>query len=148
MKSSEKSGVEVWACIQAAFKIKSQYTYAQSKYAHTWAADSVEHPEHVVVPEETIQSALRFIQQYQKTKVIKQWLSGQHDDPEVVEEQLQRFSSVLINLRQDQPYTVQKFIELVEQTNRECWSNYRLLRQAVREVAGQLTIPDMGGEQR
>jgi len=140
----EQSGVEVWACIQAAFKIKSQYTYAQSKYAHTWAADSVEHPEHVVVPEETIQSALRFIQQHQDDQAIKQWLSEQHDDPEVVEDQLQRFSSVLIGLRQDQPCTVQEFIELVEQTDRDCWSNYRMLRQAVREVAGQLTIPDMG----
>jgi len=143
----EQSGVEVWACIQAAFKIKSQYTYAQSKYAHTWAADSVEHPEHVVVPEETIQSALRFIQQHQDDQAIKQWLSEQHDDPEVVEEQLQRFSSVLIGLRQDQPCTVQEFIELVEQTDRDCWSNYRMLRQAVREAAGQLTIPDMGESQ-
>ncbi|MEN4766020.1 chromosome partitioning protein ParB [Pantoea agglomerans] len=143
----EKSGVEVWACIQAAFKIKSQYTYAQSKYAHTWAADSVEHPEHVVVPEETIQSALRFIQQHQDDQALKQWLSEQHDDPELVEEQLQRFSSVLISFRQDQPCTVQEFIELVEQTNRDCWSNYRMLRQAVREVAGQLIIPDMGESQ-
>lgn len=140
----EKSGVEVWACIQAAFKIKSQYTYAQSKYAHTWAADSVEHPEHVVVPEETIQSALRFIQQHQNDQAIKQWLSEQHDDPEVVEEQLQRFSSVLIGLRQDQPCTVQEFIELVEQTDRDCWSNYRMLRQAIHEISGQMAIPDMG----
>jgi len=140
----EKSGVEVWACIQAAFKIKSQYTYAQSKYAHTWAADSVEHPEHVVVPEETIQSALRFIQQHQDDQAIKQWLSEQHDDPEVVEEQLQRFSSVLIGLRQDQPCTVQEFIELVEQTDRDCWSNYRMLRQAIHEISGQMAIPDMG----
>jgi len=143
----EKSGVEVWACIQAAFKIKSQYTYAQSKYAHTWAADSVEHPEHVVVPEETIQSALRFIQQHQDDQAIKQWLSEQHDDQEVVAEQLQRFSSVLIAFRQDKPCTVQEFIELVEQTDRDCWSNYRMLRQAVREVAGQLIIPDMGESQ-
>lgn len=139
----EKSGVEVWACIQAAFKIKCQYTYAESKYAHTWAADSVEHPELVVVPEETIQSALRFIQQHQDDQAIKRWLSEQHDDPEVVEEQLQRFSNVLIGLRQDQPCSVQEFIELVEQTNRDCWSNYRMLRQAVREITCQLRISDI-----
>nr|WP_207308372.1 hypothetical protein [Pantoea allii] len=60
---------------------------------------------------------------------------------------MQRFSSVLIGFRQDQPCTVQEFIELVEQTNRDCWSNYRMLRQAVREAAGQLTIPDMGESQ-
>lgn len=130
----EKSGVEVWACIQAAFKIKSQYTYAQSKYAHTWAADSVEHPKHVVVPEETIQSALRFIQQHQDDQAIKQWLSEQHDDPEVVEEQLQRFTAVLSEIRHDNLCTVQEFIELAGQTNRDCWSNYRMLRQALKRV--------------
>jgi ParB family chromosome partitioning protein len=140
----EQSGVEVWACIQAAFKMKSQYTYAESKYAHTWASDSVEHPEHVVVPQDTIQAALRLIQMHHDEQVIKQWLCEQHDDPEVAAEQLQRFTATLSDLRLSQPCTVQEFIELVGQTNRDCWSNYRMLRQAVREVAGQLTIPEMG----
>ncbi|QCA04889.1 chromosome partitioning protein ParB [Pantoea vagans] len=143
----EQSGVEVWACVQAAFKMKSQYTYAESKYAHTWAADSVEHPEHVVVPQDTIQSALRLIQQHQDEQAIKEWLSEQHDDPEMVAEQLQRFHGALTDLRLSQPCTAQEFIELVEQVNRDCWSNYRMLRQAVREVAGQLTIPDIGESQ-
>lgn len=140
----EKSGVEVWACVQAAFKMKHEYTYAESKYAHTWAADSVEHPAHVVVPQDTIQSALRLIQQHQDEQAIKQWLSEQHDEPELVTEQLQRFSGALTDLRVDQPCTVQEFIGLVEQVNRDCWSNYRMLRQAVREVAGQMTIPCIG----
>lgn len=140
----EQSGVEVWACVQAAFKMKSQYTYAESKYAHTWAADCVEHPEHVVVPQDTIQTALRLIQMHQDEQAIKQWLCEQHNDPEVAAEQLQRFTATLTDLRLSQPCTVEEFITLVEQVNRDCWSNYRMLRQAVREVAGQLTIPDMG----
>lgn len=53
---------------------------------------------------------------------------------------MQRFSGVLIDLRRDHPCTVQEFIELVEQTHRDCWSNYHLLRQAIREIAGQLSI--------
>lgn len=140
----QQSGVEVWACIQAAFKMKHEYTYAESKYAHTWAADSVEHPDHVVVPQDTIQTALRLIQMHQDEQAIKQWLCEQHDDPEVAAEQLQRFTSTLSDLRLSQPCTVQEFIEMVGQTNRDCWSNYRMLRQAVREVAGQLTIPGIG----
>lgn len=140
----EQSGVEVWACVQAAFKMKHEYTYAESKYAHTWAADSVEHPAHVVVPQDTIQSALRLIQQHQDEQAIKQWLSEQHDEPELVTEQLQRFSGALTDLRVDQPCTVQEFIGLVEQVDRDCWSNYRMLRQAVREVASQMTIPGIG----
>ncbi|MDH1088340.1 chromosome partitioning protein ParB [Pantoea brenneri] len=140
----EQSGVEVWACVQAAFKMKHEYTYAESKYAHTWAADSVEHPAHVVVPQDTIQSALRLIQQHQDEQAIKQWLSEQHDEPELVTEQLQRFSGALTDLRVDHPCTVQEFIGLVEQVDQDCWSNYRMLRQAVREVAGQMTIPGIG----
>ena len=133
----EKSGVEVWACVQAAFKMKHEYTYAESKFAHTWAADSVEHPEHIVVPQDTIQSALRLIQMHQDEQAIKQWLSEQHDAPELVTEQLSRFIGTLTDLRRDHPYTVQDFIDLVLQIDRNCWSNFRLLRQAVREIAVQ-----------
>lgn len=140
----EQSGVEVWACVQAAFKMKHEYTYAESKYAHTWAADSVEHPAHVVVPQDTIQSALRLIRQHQDEQAIKQWLSEQHDEPELVTEQLQRFSGALTDLRVDHPCTVQEFIGLVEQVDRVCWSNYRMLRQAVQSLAGQMTMPGIG----
>ena len=132
----EQSGVEVWACVQAAFKIKNEYIYAESKFAHTWAADSVEHPEHIVVPQDTIQKAVRLIQQHQDEQAIKHWLSEQHNDPEMVSEQLLRFIGTLSDLRQSQPCTVEEFISLVAQTDRDCWSNYRLLRQAIRETAG------------
>ncbi|MEN4597843.1 dATP/dGTP pyrophosphohydrolase domain-containing protein [Pantoea agglomerans] len=140
----EQSGVEVWACVQAAFKMKAEYTYSESKWAHTWAADSVENPTCVTVPAETIASAVRLIKQHQDDLELKLWLSEQHDDSDVATEQLMRFSAVLSEIRQDQPCTVQEFIALVEQTDRDCWSNIRMLRQAVREVVGQMTIPDVG----
>lgn len=140
----EKSGVEAWACVIAAFKMKAEYTYSESKWAHTWAADSVENPTCVTVPAETIASAVRLIKQHQDDLELKLWLSEQHDDSEVATEQLMRFSAVLSEIRQDKPCTVQEFIALVEQTDRDCWSNIRMLRQAFREVAGQMTIPDVG----
>ncbi|WP_337008802.1 ParB/RepB/Spo0J family partition protein [Pantoea sp. AS142] len=140
----EQSGVEVWACVQAAFKMKAEYTYSESKWAHTWAADSVENPTCVTVPAETIASAVRLIRQHHDDLELKLWLSEQHDDSEVATEQLMRFSAVLSEIRQDQPCKVQEFVALVEQTNRDCWSNIRMLRQAVREVVGQMTIPDVG----
>ncbi|MCX2192534.1 DUF550 domain-containing protein [Pantoea agglomerans] len=140
----EQSGVEVWACVIAAFKMKAEYTYSESKWAHTWAADSVENPTCVTVPAETIASAVRLIKQHHDDLELKLWLSEQHDDSNVATEQLMRFSAVLSEIRQDQPCTVQEFIALVEQTDRDCWSNIRMLRQAVREVIGQMTIPDMG----
>ncbi|WP_337025912.1 chromosome partitioning protein ParB [Pantoea anthophila] len=140
----EQSGVEVWACVIAAFKMKAEYTYSESKWAHTWAADSVENPTCVTVPAETIASAVRLIRQHHDDLELKLWLSEQHDDSEVATEQLMRFSAVLSEVRQDKPCSVQEFIALVEQTDRDCWSNIRMLRQAVREVAGQMTIPDVG----
>lgn len=132
----EQSGVEAWACVIAAFKMKAEYTYSESKYAHTWAADSVENPTCVTVPAETIAKAVRLIKQHQDDLELKLWLSEQHDDSELANEQLQRFSAVLSEIRQDKPCTVQEFIALVEQTDRDCWSNIRMLRHAVREVTG------------
>lgn len=143
-KILEQSGVEAWACVIAAFKMKAEYTYSESKYAHTWAADSVENPTCVTVPAETIAKAVRLIKEHHDDLELKLWVSEQYDDPELAKEQLQRFSAVLIDVRQDRPCTVQEFIALVEQTNRGCWSNIRMLRQAVREVVGQMTIPDVG----
>lgn len=140
----EQSGVEAWACVIAAFKMKAEYTYNESKYAHTWAADSVENPTCVTVPAETIAKAVRLIKEHHDDLELKLWVSEQYDDPELAKEQLQRFSAVLIDVRQDRPCTVQEFIALVEQTNRDCWTNIRMLRQAVREVVGQMTIPGIG----
>lgn len=140
----EQSGVEAWACVVAAFKMKAEYTYSESKYAHTWAADSVENPTCVTVPAETIAKAVRLIKEHHDDLELKLWVSEQYDDPELAKEQLQRFSAVLIDVRQDRPCTVQEFIALVEQTNRDCWTNIRMLRQAVREVVGQMTIPGIG----
>lgn len=140
----EQSGVEVWACVQAAFKMKNEYTYAESKFAHTWAADSVEHPQHIVVPPDIIEKALKLIHQRQDELAIKGWLTEQLGDAEMVSEQLLRFTGTLSDLRQSQPCTVDEFTALVAQTDRSCWTNYRMLRQAIREVIGQMTIPDMG----
>ncbi|WP_033771340.1 ParB/RepB/Spo0J family partition protein [Pantoea agglomerans] len=140
----KQSGVEAWACVIAAFKMKAEYTYSESKYAHTWAADSVENPTCVTVPAETIAKAVRLIKEHHDDLELKLWVSEQYNDQELAIEQLQRFSAVLIDVRQDKPCTVLEFIALVEQTNRDCWLNIRMLRQAVREVVGQMTIPDLG----
>ncbi len=130
----EQSGVEAWACVVAAFKMKAEYTYSESKYAHTWAADSVENPTCVTVPAEIIAKAVRLIKEHHDDLELKLWVSEQYDDPELAKEQLQRFSAVLIDVRQDRACTVQEFIALVEQTNRDCWTNIRMLRQAIKEL--------------
>lgn len=130
----EQSGVEAWACVIAAFKMKAEYTYSESKYAHTWAADSVENPTCVTVPAETIAKAVRLIKEHHDDLELKLWVSEQYDDQELAIEQLQRFSAVLIDVRQDRPCTVQEFIALVEQISRDCWYNIRMLRQEFAKI--------------
>lgn len=140
----EQSGVETWACAVACFGLKPEYSFAESKYAHVWASDSVEAPVMMVVPADTIKKALRLIKEHEDNLELKLWIADQFEEPDSEGTHFQRFSSVLIETRLDKPCTVQEFTALVEQTNRECWSNIRMLRQAVREVAGQMTIPDEG----
>lgn len=60
----QQSGVETWACAVAAFGMKPHYSFSEAKYAHTWASDSVEKPEIIVVPAETIAKAVRLIKQH------------------------------------------------------------------------------------
>ncbi|WP_233273080.1 ParB/RepB/Spo0J family partition protein [Pantoea agglomerans] len=69
----EQSGVEAWACVVAAFKMKAEYTYSESKYAHTWAADSVENPTCVTVPAEIIAKAVRLIKEHHDDLELKLW---------------------------------------------------------------------------
>ena len=140
----EQSGVETWACAIACFGIKPEYSFTESKYAHVWASDSVEAPVMMVVPADTIKKALRLIREHQDNLELKLWIADQFEEPDSEGTHFQRFSSVLIETRLDKPCTVQEFTALVEQTDRECWSNIRMLRQAVREVAGQMSIPDEG----
>ena len=58
----EQSGIEVWACAAAMFVDKEIYAFYESRFAHTWAADSFENPIVVVVSAEVIAKARRFKQ--------------------------------------------------------------------------------------
>lgn len=60
----DKSGIQVWACAAAAFGDKAEFTFNESKYAHSWAADSIEHPEYVVVPPDRIARAASLINSF------------------------------------------------------------------------------------
>lgn len=61
------SGVEVWACVRAAFGDKEEYTFKESKFAHVWAADSVSCPTAVTVQWGDIAVAETLIASHQST---------------------------------------------------------------------------------
>ncbi|TWD32320.1 chromosome partitioning protein ParB [Pantoea sp. SJZ147] len=132
----EQSGVETMACAVAAFGMKHEYTFSESKYAHVWASDSVEKPEVMVVPPDTIQKAKRIIQEHQDDLELKLWVAENFEGPDEESFNFRRFASVLIEVRLVKPCTVREFLELVEQTDRSCWDNVRMLRGAVKELIG------------
>ena len=142
----EQSGVEVWACAAAMFGDKDIYPFHESRFAHTWAADSFDNPTVVVVPAEIIAKAQRLKQKKLENAELKSWLSAQYpdlDDAQVMEK-FNRFSSVAIETRLNTEMTMAEFIALVERADKATWENIRMLRAAVAELAGQMTIPDMG----
>ncbi|BBL31231.1 ParB/RepB/Spo0J family partition protein [Pantoea ananatis] len=133
----EQSGVETMACVVAAFGMKHEYTFSESKYAHVWASDSVASPEMLVVPPETVQKAKRLIQEHQDDLELKLWIAEKFEGPDEDSFRFRRFHSVLVETRFVKPCTVGEFIELVEKTDPNCWENVRLLRGAVKELLGE-----------
>lgn len=139
-----QSGVEAWACAAAMFGIKAEFTFNESKFAHTWAADSVERPEIVVVPAETIAKAVKLIKTRQDEEALKAWIRTQYGNSDENAERFMRFVSVAIETRMDKGCSMDEFIQLLERTDRNCWSNIRLLREAIREQLWQFTNQDAG----
>lgn len=142
----EQSGIEVWACAAAMFGDKDIYPFQESRYAHTWAADSFENPSVVVVPAEILAKAQRLKQKKLENAELKVWVAAKYPDLEDagLMEKFNRFSSVAIETRLKTEMTMAEFIALVERADKSTWENIRMLRAAVAELAGQMTIPDMG----
>lgn len=132
-----QSGVATWACAAAAFGDIEEFTFSQSKYAHTWAADSVESPEAVVIPQEIIRKAVTYINSYGDTSELREWVNKHYPDDAVQEEMFQRFSSVYREHQADVK-TVPEFLSLLQCTLSASWSNIRTLRAAVKQAIGEL----------
>lgn len=129
-----KSGIEVWGCIRAAFGDKATYTFNESKYAHVWAADSVEAPETVAVPNDVIARAKKIIRDNLVSKGVSQWLIHQPFEngiapPDIVE-RLERVAEEAI---EDYGMTMPGFLDAMDSIDREHWNNIRHLRAKLSE---------------
>ena len=129
-----KGGVHVWACAAAAFGDKPEFTFNESKYAHSWAADSVENPEFVVVPVETISTALRLIRMHKESDALLTWINSSFNDPDVRQDMLQRFSTLMREFEEDSGLSTGDFIAIVMNISRDTYTNIRMLRSQVREA--------------
>ncbi|EKF63540.1 putative DNA-binding protein [Serratia plymuthica A30] len=132
-----KSGIQVWACAAAAFGDKAGFLYHESKFAHTWAADSFEHPEAVVVPTEVIYKAKTLITQYQEAVELRTWLNSKFDNAEVIDsmyERLHDVSAETIGDLENSVMNMSEFISLLEVIPCDKWENIRTLRAEIRSA--------------
>ena len=91
----ETSGVEAWACVVAAFGKKDEYTFSESKFGHTWAADSLENPEFTNVSPLTIDRAKKLISESSLVGV-NAWLETlPFDSDDVKQDMSERLSGVI-----------------------------------------------------
>lgn len=132
-----QSGFETWACAAAAFGDKAEFTFSESKYAHTWASDSLENPQVVVIPAKTIRKAVELVVANTSTDGLLTWVNERYPDELTREEMFERFSQVFEENRKDVP-TVPEFLSLLECTLSATWQNIRTLRAAVKSAISEL----------
>lgn len=138
-----KSGIRSWACVVAAFGDKAEYTFAESKFGHTWAADSVDKPEFTPVKSETIATAQSLIIKQTAKQVLVGWLNGVDlGSATAREETIERMNSVYAEFIDTCPVT--EFIDIVGSLDKASWFNSRLIRSHVREAlsVAKQTLPE------
>lgn len=129
------SGMQVWACAAAAFGDKDEFLYHESKFAHTWVADSFEHPESVVVPAEIIYKAKSLMTQHQEAQELRTWLNSKFDNAEIIDSMYERLHDVSAETIGDMENSVMNmsdFISLLENISCDKWENIRTLRAEIR----------------
>ncbi|MDF7657612.1 ParB N-terminal domain-containing protein [Erwiniaceae bacterium L1_54_6] len=134
------SGIEVLACAVAAFGEKQAYSHAESKYAHTWAADSVANPEFLVIPSETVDKAVSFISKHVARAEITGWVSEKYQGDPQLKEVIERYTDVISET--DMP--LDAILALLDGINLECGYNIRELRREFSTRLSRIAIPDMG----
>ena len=126
------------ACAIAAFGDKPSYTYTESKYAHTWAADSVANPEFLVIPAETVDKAVTFINKHAAREEITGWVSEKYQGDPQLDDVIERFADVLSET--DMPLDV--VLALLDNIDLEYGYNIRELRKEVSNRLSRVAIPD------
>ena len=126
-----ESGFEVWACAAAAFGDLPSFTFSQSKFAHTWAADSINDPQFTAVPKETVDKAVRIIEAQADADLLSQWVKASFDI-DSHEELLERLGKVADECRAEYQISMPDFIHTIEQFEHTALGNIRVLRATVR----------------
>lgn len=125
----EKSGFNFWACACAAFGDKKEYTFSESRFAHTWAADSVAKPVFIVVPTETIGKAMALIKENADQQQVIAWLDQQSFEHDGIRNDMQERLLILASeVIAEYGLTVADVTETLESIPSHHWHNIRSLR--------------------
>lgn len=128
-----ESGFEVWACAVAAFGDLPTFSFSQSKFAHTWAADSVANPVIAAVPKETVSKAVSMIEAKANANLLKEWVCANFE-PDIHAEMNERLQRVADECREEYQLSMPDFIHTVKQFERSVLDNIRVLRSAIRNA--------------
>lgn len=125
----EKSGFKFWACACAAFGDKEDYTFSESRFAHTWAADSVAHPEFILVPTETVDKAMVLIKENADQQQVIAWLDQQSFEHDGIRNDMQdRLLILASEVIAEYGLTAADVTEILESIPSHHWHNIRSLR--------------------
>lgn len=67
---NEIEDLRVLSALEAAFGLKDEYSFSESRVAHTWVADSFEHPTIIIVPADVLAKAMSAYQRHQVADLI------------------------------------------------------------------------------
>lgn len=128
----DQSGIQAWACVVAAFGDKPEYTFAESKFGHTWAADSVDKPEITPVHPDVIEKAKLLIKYQIALTALENWLAKEEFASDAARsDTLERMSAVYREFADE--CEVVDFIKTVSTLEKSSWFNSRMIRTHVRE---------------
>ncbi|POU76090.1 phage N-6-adenine-methyltransferase [Leclercia sp. LSNIH7] len=129
----EQSGFNFWACACAAFGDKGVYTFAESRFAHTWASDSVASPEFIVVPLETIARAVALIRENVDQQQLINWLNQQSFEHDNIRKDMQeRLLTLAPEMISEYGIEAPEVTAVLESIPQHHWHNIRSLRARFR----------------
>ncbi|MNC04145.1 DNA N-6-adenine-methyltransferase (Dam) [compost metagenome] len=131
----EQSGFNFWACACAAFGDKEVYTFSESRFAHTWASDSVTAPEFIVVPTETIAKAVELIKENVDQQQLIVWLDQQSFEHDNIREDMKtRLLTLAPEVITEYGIEAAEVTAVLESIPQHHWHNIRSLRARFRLV--------------
>ncbi|MCC3745300.1 phage N-6-adenine-methyltransferase [Rouxiella badensis] len=127
----EKSGVSTWACAAAAFGDKPEFSFNESRYAHSWADDSFENPSFVVVSPEIINKAIGYRNAHLHEVDLREWIRTDFFSQDISEDVLQRLNIVVAEIGVEPGFCMANFLSVIGKFEVESFSNIRVLRRKV-----------------